>query len=104
MSQVSSAPSLVCFHCQKNVPLNAHAAGGVGRRDECPHCRYDLHVCKNCQHYDSKVYNECRETSAEVVRDKEKANFCDYFAPGGAQKAVDDKARQRALAEALFKK
>ena len=27
---------------------------------------------------------ECRETQAEWVRDKEKANPCDYFEPGGA--------------------
>jgi len=32
-----------------------------------------------CDFYDPKIYNECRETSAERVVHKEKKNFCDYF-------------------------
>lgn len=77
----------------------------VGRRDECPHCRSDVHVCKNCEFYDPKVYNECRETSAEVVREKERANFCDYFSlRKNGSSAEDKKAALRAAAEALFKK
>ena len=79
--------------------------GLVGRRDECPFCRSDMHVCKNCEHYDVKVYNECRETQADVVREKDRANYCDYFTPRtGASGAVDKSAALKAAAEALFKK
>ena len=93
--------ALVCFHCQKDIPV----VGKVGRRDECPHCRSDVHVCKNCDFYDIKVYNECRETSADVVREKDRANFCDFFTPRkGGSGAVDKAAALRAAAEALFKK
>ncbi len=90
-----------CFHCKKlNISL-----GKIGFRDECDSCRSDLHVCKNCEFYDPKAYNECRETSADVVREKERANFCDFFNGREAGAAVMDKAAQlKAAAEALFKK
>ncbi|AFY01580.1 hypothetical protein [Bdellovibrio bacteriovorus] len=95
------ATSLHCFSCNKELTF----PGNVGRRDECPHCRADVHVCKNCEYYDPKVYNECRETQADVVREKDRANFCDYFTPRkGANSAEDKKAALRAAAEALFKK
>lgn len=89
-----------CFSCRKKLSFE----GNVGRREECPHCRADVHVCKNCKHYDSKAYNECRETSADVVREKDRSNFCDYFSPGSQQGGVDKAALLRAQAEALFKK
>ncbi|XGC82411.1 hypothetical protein ACES2L_07970 [Bdellovibrio bacteriovorus] len=92
---------LICFNCNKEMTFH----GLIGRREECPHCRSDVHVCKNCEHYDVKVYNECRETAADVVREKDRANFCDYFTPRkGGTGAVDQKAALRAAAEALFKK
>jgi hypothetical protein len=95
--------SLVCWKCGK--PLSEIFKVQVGRRDSCPHCLADVRACKMCQFYDTKAYNECRESSAERVQDKEKANFCDYFkivSPG----ANPDKERQDALAKAaaLFKK
>lgn len=92
---------LICFNCNKEMTFH----GLIGRREECPHCRSDVHVCKNCEHYDPKVYNECRETAADVVREKDRANFCDYFTPRkGGTGAVDKKAALLAAAEALFKK
>lgn len=92
---------IYCFNCRKT---NASQAK-IGFRDECIHCRSDLHVCKNCEFYDSKAYNECRETSADVVREKERANFCDFFSSGkGGSSAADEKARLKAAADLLFKK
>lgn len=96
-----STSKIFCHHCKKEIPI----LGIVGRRDECPFCRNDLHVCKNCQHYDEKSYNECREPQAERVLEKEKSNFCDFFLPGSSTGSISDaKAKQLALAEALFKK
>lgn len=92
---------MICFSCQKEIPI---APGEiVGRRDECPHCGADSHVCYNCNHYDKNSYNECKEPQAEVVKVKDRSNFCDYFSPGGTkkEKAKDDLL---AAAEALFKK
>ncbi|MGE0634029.1 MAG: hypothetical protein AB7O96_16565 [Pseudobdellovibrionaceae bacterium] len=90
-----------CFSCGKELSF----AGIVGRRDECPHCRNDVHVCKNCAHYDPKAYNECKEPQADVVQEKDRANFCDYFSPGlGKGPQVSQKEALMAAAEALFKK
>ena len=91
---------VLCFHCQKMAP----AGEKVGFREECLHCRSDLHVCKNCEFYDVKAYNECREPSAEVTREKERANYCEYFTNAKRGAAIDEKARLKAAADALFKK
>jgi hypothetical protein len=58
-----------------------------------------------CQFYDQKAYNDCRESSADRVQDKEKANFCDYFKIGSSSNNPDQE-RLDALAKAasLFKK
>ncbi len=76
----------------------------VGRRDDCLKCRADLHVCKNCRFYDSTAYNECRETSADVIREKETSNFCDFFEPGNGGLEKSNKDKLLSEAEALFKR
>ncbi len=95
--------SLTCYKCNK--PLSETFKVMLGRRDSCPSCMTDIRCCRMCIHYDANSYNECRESSADRVQDKEKANFCDYF------KLVSvgtnpDQARLDALAKAaaLFKK
>lgn len=95
--------SLACWKCGKPLPESFKIM--VGRRDVCPSCMADVRNCKMCQFYDPKAYNECRESSADRVQDKEKANFCDYFKIGSAG-SNPDKERQDALAKAaaLFKK
>ena len=40
----------------------------------------DVHCCRNCEFDDPGSYNECRETQAERVLEKDRSNFCDYFA------------------------
>lgn len=75
------------------------------RRDECPACSTDLHVCRMCEFYDKSVAKSCREPVAEEVTDKERANFCDYFRalPGlHATGGTDEAARARAQLEAMF--
>lgn len=92
---------VICFQCQK---LNT-SQSKVGFREECMGCGADLHVCKNCEFYDIKSYNECREPSAEVVREKDRSNLCDFFSANQrASSLTDEKARLKAKAEALFKK
>ena len=49
------------------------------RLDACKQCGAELHVCRQCLFYDVTVAKHCRETIAEEVRDKQRANFCDYF-------------------------
>lgn len=95
-----SAKAVICFKCSTSTPV----LGTVGFREECFKCKTDLHVCKNCAHYDPTAYNECRETSADVVREKDRANFCDYFTPGSGPGAGQQKDDLLSAAEALFKK
>ena len=69
---------LVCWKCGsslKDVPVP------FSRRAECPACHAELHVCRICHYYDPRVHGQCIEDRAEDVREKERANFCDYFKP-----------------------
>ena len=92
--------TLKCFNCGTELTFSFNP----GRRDTCSKCHADVHVCRNCLHYDRNAYNECREPSAEVVKEKDRSNFCDYFAPGNGAGGVDKTKDLRAQAEALFKK
>lgn len=90
----------VCFSCGTSLSFSAE----VGRREECPQCRVDVHVCKNCHFYDKNSYNECREPQAEVVREKDRANFCDYFQfSSRGTTSGPSKEDLKSQAEALFK-
>jgi ribosome-binding protein aMBF1 (putative translation factor) len=69
---------LVCWKCgasleEFTLPLR--------RLEECRICRAELHVCRMCIEYDTHVAKHCREPTAEEVRDKTHANFCDHFKP-----------------------
>jgi len=56
--------------------------------------------------YDRAVSKQCRETVTELVREKEKANFCDYFVFAGNRIAAADagNAQARKTLDALFGK
>ncbi|HZT72377.1 MAG TPA: hypothetical protein VE996_01870 [Terriglobales bacterium] len=77
---------MTCWQCGREIKLLA--AERVSTRDTCPGCDADLHVCRNCRHFDPTAHNECREDQAEWVRTKDRNNYCDYFSPvtvvGGA--------------------
>ena len=89
-----------CFSCGTTNDTGER----VGRRDECSQCMADLHVCKNCRFYDPQAYNECKETSADVVVEKERSNFCDFFEAGDGTFEKLKKEDLLAQAEALFGK
>jgi len=89
-----------CYFCGKEVAVE----GKVFRRDECPHCRRDLHVCVQCRFYDPAAHNMCREPQAERVVEKEKANFCGYFVFSGRERGADASAKSKKVLDDLFKK
>lgn len=94
---------MICFGCKKEISVQ----GNVGFRQDCPECGHDLHSCVQCQHYDPKVYNECKETMADRILEKTKANYCEFFSPasGSASQSLENKKVDLlAQAEALFKK
>ena len=67
---------MICWKCHKQIEIEKPVRG-----DECPLCHADLHVCRACEFYESGAHNDCRESSADMVTDKERSNFCDYFRP-----------------------
>lgn len=94
--------SLVCWKCGASL---AGLPLPLGRRDACPSCRTDLHVCRQCRHYDATRAGQCRELAAERVADKMRANDCGWFVPrpeayrgGGAAVAQ----ASRSALDALF--
>lgn len=93
-----------CYKCGKELPNSFSVF--ISRSDTCPSCRADVRCCKLCQFYDPKSYNECKESNADRITDKEKANFCDYFKLNSLSTNDVEKQRQEMLAkaQALFKK
>ena len=93
---------LLCWRCGatlKELPLP------LGRLDECPKCRAQLHVCKMCAFYDAHLAKGCREKDAEDIADKQRANFCGYFKATAGAWHPPDAARgdaAKARLDALF--
>ena len=73
-----------CWKCGNEQIFEVKVGVKVGRKDECPHCGADLHVCKNCNLYQPALHNQCREPNAEWVTDRDRRNFCDYFSLNSA--------------------
>lgn len=75
------------------------------RADDCPHCRASLHACVQCANHSPGRHNDCVEPQADRVVEKDRANFCDWFKPGGGNPSVgDSKAATLSALEALFRK
>jgi len=94
--------TLACYRCGASL---AALTPPLARLDLCPECGVELHVCRMCLHYAPREPTGCDEEDALEVRDKTRANFCDYFEPNpNAYDAADQAAEQRARAalEALF--
>jgi len=61
--------------CNKEIVVDKY----FSRKSECQHCGEDLHICLNCRFYSETSHNKCIETKAEFQRNRDKANYCDYF-------------------------
>ena len=99
----TSTPPVADF---TGAPNSGTAPLGVGFQDSCDSCSEDLHVCLNCDHHDPSAYNECRESSAERVSQRARANRCEYFQPGDQTGGAAAEQRDSSLSELdqLFKK
>ena len=75
---------MICAFCHKEI-----SEPRIHIRDECA-CGRDLYICLNCEFYDQRAYRQCRETIKELVQDKEKANYCDFFRAAKAGSAQAD--------------
>jgi hypothetical protein len=88
---------LVCWRCGNSL---ADLTLPLRRLEECRKCGAELHVCKLCEWYSIAVAKHCREPVAEEVKDKERANFCDYFKPRpGVYVPADVAASSKARAD-----
>ena len=60
-----------------------------------------------CVEYDVSYAKHCKEPTAEEVRKKDEANFCDHFKPKPGAYAPSDTAeleRSKSALDALFRK
>jgi hypothetical protein len=89
---------VTCPACSK-----AHSFdGSLSFREECGACAADLHVCVTCRFHDRYVENECRETEADYVAQKDRRNLCEYWKPRAAGGGMDEAAAAKAKLNALF--
>ena len=89
------AELLVCWKCGESID---YLTPPIARLDACKACEAEIHVCKMCVDYDTSYAHHCREPIAEEVKDKERANFCDFFKPKpGAYIAQDTSEADSAL-------
>ncbi|HMC81620.1 MAG TPA: hypothetical protein VKL61_00130 [Candidatus Polarisedimenticolia bacterium] len=96
-----------CFNCGLQTP----PAQGIGPDSVCEKCGSDLHVCRNCAHFDPGARWECRKPIPAPIRSKIARNDCEVFAPQVVLDATGRRASgpaaptgARAAFEALFKK
>jgi len=88
-----------CYFCRREIAV----VGRVIRKDVCPACGRDLHACVQCRFYDPGYHNKCREPKAGMVRERERANVCDYFEIAPDRPAGEDVNDAKRKLEALFK-
>jgi len=69
---------IYCFRCGESLEKLSLP---LSRRDECPACTADLHICRMCVYFNPNVPRQCTEDGADEVLDKLKVNFCDWFKP-----------------------
>lgn len=96
--------TLVCWRCGASL---AALSLPLRRLDVCKACNSELHVCKMCVDYDVSYAKHCKEPTAEEVRKKDEANFCDHFKPrAGAYVAKDtaELVRAKSALDDLFRK
>ena len=92
-----------CAQCGTVLPAVVDSFG------KCPQCRFELHSCKQCAHFDVASRFECTQPIKKRIAQKDAGNDCQYYAlrmtveretsPGGAR----PQDARRAF-ENLFKK
>lgn len=94
-----------CHACRNEQIFDVKVGVKVGRRDSCPHCGADLHVCKNCRLWDPAIHNQCREPEASFIRERTEANFCTHFDFTDGELPAEDTSvvSAKAKLDALFK-
>ena len=92
---------VTCYKCSASLMFEANSK--VSRNEECPKCYANIHSCKMCAFYDKSAYNDCKETMANRIVDKEMANFCDFYKLSGVNNTQNDASKLLDVANSLFK-
>lgn len=66
----------------------------------------EKHMCINCRFYLKGAHYDCRENVDELVKDKDRPNFCDWFSLDENACAKNEQAKKESSAKAqeLFDK
>jgi hypothetical protein len=51
----------------------------AGPLDNCPKCGFELHSCKQCEHFDPSSRFECNQPIPERISPKDKRNSCSFY-------------------------
>jgi hypothetical protein len=101
---VNMKKPLLCWRCGAAIKPEQRP---ISRLERCRACQADLHVCRLCRHYTVRMTGFCDHDHAEPPRERERANFCQYFKPRpgafASGEAVIDQCARDGL-EALFGK
>ena len=62
-----------CAECGAVLPITADSL------TQCPHCRVELHACRQCAHFDTGRRFECAQPIPERLADKNARNECAWF-------------------------
>ncbi len=91
----------VCHKCLREVPFETR----VLRSEYCPWCASALHCCLNCTFHDPHAHNECTEHGTDLIRDRDAANYCNFFQFAEGPRGGDNSEQQRAKKklDGLFK-
>ena len=87
-----------CFVCGAELPKKIY------RNTLCESCGADAKVCLNCEFYDESAHWQCRETIPEAVKEKDRANFCDYFRAASSRRVKSSGNGSQGSARDAFSK
>ncbi|MCR4675858.1 MAG: hypothetical protein K5634_01345 [Sphaerochaetaceae bacterium] len=83
-----------------NCPYCGSSVSNVYYSTTCPSCGKPLHTCRCCKFYSPSSHYGCRESVDELVQDKDRPNFCDYFRL--TEKKIESSSASSKSAEELF--
>ncbi|MDR1899858.1 MAG: hypothetical protein LBQ55_07625 [Treponema sp.] len=97
----------MCWYCGSPVTLPEP----IGRSLRCDGCGKDLRCCMNCRFFRAGPGGGCTESGAERPAERDRANFCDWFAlnpvyrgaSAGRKKDREEASAARSTFDDLFK-
>jgi hypothetical protein len=92
--------------CAECGALLENLSDSFGR---CPKCGFELHSCKQCEHFDPSIHLECNQPIPDRISPKDKRNDCSFYAirvmieKETSSKTIAKPNAARAAFDSLFK-